>query len=76
MLNYNGEREVIEPWLFYINATVTVNTYNVTPFCIFQIYVARMQLHVKLLVILIVPNKIFDCSVLPVTMVYVTGLLR
>jgi hypothetical protein len=32
MLNYDGEREVIDPWLFYINAAVTVNAYSVTPF--------------------------------------------
>jgi hypothetical protein len=31
------------PWLFYINAAVTVNAYNVTPFCRFQSYVDRMQ---------------------------------
>jgi hypothetical protein len=33
------------PWLSYINAAVTVNAYNVTPFDILQIYVDRMQQH-------------------------------
>ena len=30
-------------WLFYINAALRVNAYNVTPFFRFQIYVDRMQ---------------------------------
>lgn len=35
------------PWLFYINAALTVNSYNVTPFYIFQIYVDRMQQYIN-----------------------------
>ena len=35
------------PWLFYMNAAVTVNAYNVTPFCRFQIYVDRMQQYIN-----------------------------
>jgi len=41
----NGEREVIHPGCF--SAAVTVNTYNVTPFYRFQIYVDRMQHYIN-----------------------------
>ena len=34
------------PCLLYINAAVTVNAYNVTPFYRFQIHVARMQQYI------------------------------
>jgi hypothetical protein len=35
------------PWLFYMNAAVTVNAYNVTLFCRYQIYVNRMQQYIN-----------------------------